>query len=65
MNNFLAMLDKLAQRPAVTSARVRVFKLEANPGSPENSPAPERLPIASPPPPLAGRPVGRKRRPQP
>ena len=31
MNHFLAMLDKLAQRPPLTDARVRVFKLEANP----------------------------------
>ncbi|MBN9420432.1 MAG: hypothetical protein J0I12_33595 [Candidatus Eremiobacteraeota bacterium] len=64
MNNFLAMLDKLVQRPAANCARVRVFKLEANPDSPENSPAPERLPAASSQPPQPGRPVGRKRRPQ-
>ena len=45
MNNFLAMLDKLAQRPSLTDARVRVFKLETNPEAPANLPAPERLPL--------------------
>ncbi len=65
MNNFLAMLDKLAQRPGLTDARVRVFKLEANPESPENLVAPERLPSESGHSTRPGRPaIGRKRRPQ-
>lgn len=64
MNNFLAMLDKLAQRSSATNARLRIFKLESNPDSPENSPAPERLPSTCSQPPQAGRAVSRKRRPR-
>ncbi len=43
MKNFRVLLDKLAQRPPRLDARVRVFKLEANPDRLENLPAPERL----------------------
>lgn len=65
MNHFLAMLDKLAQRPPLTDARVRVFKLEANPKPPENLPAPVRLPLKESQAAQPGRPtVERKRRPQ-
>lgn len=65
MNNFLVLLDKLAQRPALTDARVRVFKLEANPEPPENLAPPERLPLESSQSPQPGRPAfGRKRRPK-
>lgn len=66
MNHFLSMLDKLARRPGLTDARVRVFKLEANPEPLENLPAPERLRAANPPATQPGQPAsGRKRRPQP
>ncbi len=65
MKNFLAMLDKLAQRPALTDARLRVFKLEANPEPPQNLARPQRLPLESSPSVQPGRPAfGRKRRPK-
>lgn len=64
MHNFLAMLDKFAQRPRLTDARVRVFKFESNPDALENLPAPERLPAAPTPLPQSGQSgLGRKRRP--
>ncbi|MFN8605890.1 MAG: hypothetical protein U0931_00025 [Vulcanimicrobiota bacterium] len=64
MNNFLAMLDKLAQKPALTDASVRVFKLEANSLKGEPLPAPERLPLEGGQPPRAGQSLGRRRRPK-
>ncbi|MBX3169299.1 MAG: hypothetical protein KF760_17980 [Candidatus Eremiobacteraeota bacterium] len=64
MNHFLVMLDKFAQRPSLIDARLRVFKLEANPDALENLPAPERLPAAQLPLPQPGQPAfGRQRRP--
>ncbi|MBS2033616.1 hypothetical protein JST97_01430 [bacterium] len=65
MNNFLAMLDKLAQKAAVNEASVRVFKLEANSIEGEPLPAPERLPLDNSATPQAGQSnFGRKRRPK-
>lgn len=65
MNHFLAMLDRLVQRPTAMDARIRVFKLEANPDSPENAAAPERLPLQASQPPRAGKSLGRNRRSSP
>lgn len=66
MNNFLAMLDKLAQRPARMDARVRVFKLEVNPEPLDNLPAPERLGAGNPQAARPGHPaLDRPRRPSP
>jgi hypothetical protein len=65
MNNFLAMLDKLAQKPALTDASVRVFKLETNSVSGETLPAPTRLGLDSPNQPQAGQSTPtRQRRPK-
>jgi len=66
MNNFLDLLDKLAQKAPLADASVRVFKLEANPDQPENLPAPERLEANSPHDAGPGQSAfGRKRRPLP
>ena len=66
MNNFLALIDKLAQKAPLTDASVRVFKLETNPVQLENIPAPERLEAQSPHDNSPGQPAfGRQRRPQP
>lgn len=54
MNNFLAMLDKLAQKPALTDATLRIFKLEANSVSGQPLPPPSRLAPDSPNQPQAG-----------
>ena len=66
MNNFLALLDKLAQKAPLADASLRIFKLEANPDPPENIPAPERLEAHSPHGASPGQSAfGRQRRPHP
>jgi len=67
MNNFLALLDKLAQKaPLADAASVRVFKLEANPDQPKNIPSPQRLEANSPYGVSPGQSAfGRQRRPHP
>ena len=66
MNNFLAMLDKLTQKPALPDAKVRVFKLEANSVEGEPLPAPARLSLDGQDQPRGGQStLGRKRRPKP
>lgn len=66
MNNFLAMLDKLAQKTELNEATVRVFKLEPNSLDGQPLPAPERLPLEASSPPQPGQSsIGRKRRPKP
>ena len=66
MNNFLALLDKLTQKAPPGGASLRIFKLEANPDQPENTPAPERLEANSPHGASPGQSAyGRQRRPHP